>query len=157
MPVLVSSSELESSSLAKGFLKKLVASGCRPESLIQGFSSSGLGIAWARARSRCDELGLVNERIVSKRVVGGDRVALGIAIWRALKYSAVVCHELATGLVLKVVDENALEGRAQRNGDDHADGTISAEPITRAVRLMMGCTCTELCMTLGEMTLSVTF
>jgi hypothetical protein len=47
MPVLVSSFVLESSSLAKGFLKKLVASGCRPESLIQGFSSSGLGIAWA--------------------------------------------------------------------------------------------------------------
>ena len=34
---------------------------------------------------------------------------------------------------------------------------ISAEPITSAVRLMMGCTWTELCMTLGEMTLSVTF
>ncbi|CUO86873.1 Uncharacterised protein [Collinsella aerofaciens] len=32
MPVLVSSSELESSSLAKGFLKKPVASGCKPES-----------------------------------------------------------------------------------------------------------------------------
>ena len=36
-------------------------------------------------------------------------------------------------------------------------GPMSAEPITRAVRLMMGCTWTELCMTLGEMTLSVTF
>ena len=34
---------------------------------------------------------------------------------------------------------------------------MSAEPITSAVRLMMGCTCTELCMTLGEITLSVTF
>ncbi len=47
MPVLVSSSELESSSLAKGFLKKPVASGCRPERSDQGLSSSGLGIAWA--------------------------------------------------------------------------------------------------------------
>lgn len=36
-------------------------------------------------------------------------------------------------------------------------GPMSAEPITRAVRLIMGCTCTELCMTLGEITLSVTF
>ena len=36
-------------------------------------------------------------------------------------------------------------------------GPMSAEPITSAVRLMMGCTCTELCITLGEITLSVTF
>ena len=46
MPVLVSS-VLESSSLAKGFLKKPVESGCKPENLIQGLSNSGLGIAWA--------------------------------------------------------------------------------------------------------------
>ena len=36
-------------------------------------------------------------------------------------------------------------------------GPMSAEPITSAVKLMMGCTWTELCMTLGEITLSVIF
>ena len=69
-----------------------------------------------------DELGLVNERIVSKRVVGGDRVALGITIRRALKHGTIVCHELAAGLVLEVIHEDTLQSRAQRNGDDHADG-----------------------------------
>lgn len=44
MPVLVSSSELESSSLAKGFLKKPVASGCKPESFFKGTCKSVYGL-----------------------------------------------------------------------------------------------------------------
>lgn len=60
-----------------------------------------------------DELGLVNESVVAERVVGGDRVAIGIAVRRALKHGAVIGHKLTAGLILEVVHEDALEGRTK--------------------------------------------
>ena len=69
-----------------------------------------------------DELGLVDEGVVAERVVGGDRVAIGIAVRRALKHGAVIGHKLAAGLILEVEHEDTFEGRTKRDGNNHADG-----------------------------------
>ncbi len=76
MPVLVSSSVLESSILGEGVPEKTCRVGLKARQLNPGILELGLGHRLGLGRGLvADELRLVNERIVSKRVVGGDWVA----------------------------------------------------------------------------------
>ena len=107
----------------EGVLEEARGIGLQARELNPGIIELGLGHGLGLGRSLVtDELGLIDEGVVAERVVGGDRIAIGIAVRRALKHGSVIGHKLTAGLILEVVHEDALEGRTKRDGNNHADG-----------------------------------